>query len=147
MEIPFLDFAGMHGDLKKELVHSSEEVLGSGWLVMGRHLREFEAQWVSYERAEHGIGVSNGLDGLVLALRALGVVEGDEVIVPSHTHVASWLAVSHVGATPVPVEGSLETGLSKSRGNTGLVEVATTGFTSNGPVIRLKRTILIKSHA
>ena len=111
MKVPFLSFSGMHDGLKKEFVDAFEGVLDSGWLVMGRHLQEFEAQWASYVGAEHGIGVSNGLDGLMLALRAIGVGEDDEVIVPSHTYVASWLAVSHVGATPVPVEGSLETGL------------------------------------
>ena len=111
MKVPFLSFSGMHDGLKKEFVDAFEGVLDSGWLVMGRHLREFETQWASYVGTEHGVGVSNGLDGLVLALRALEVGEGDEVIVPSHTYVASWLAVSHVGGTPVPVEGSLETGL------------------------------------
>ena len=111
MKIPFLDFSGMHDGLKREFVVAFEGVLDSGWLVMGRYLREFEAKWASYVGAEHGIGVSNGLDGLVLALRALEVGEGDEVIVPSHTYVASWLAVSHVGAVPVPVEGSLDSGL------------------------------------
>ena len=111
MRVPFLDFSGMHDGLKKEFVDAFGGVLDSGWLVMGRHLREFEAKWASYVGAEYGIGVSNGLDGLVLALRALEVGAGDEVIVPSHTYVASWLAVSHVGAVPVPVEGSLDSGL------------------------------------
>ena len=111
MKVPFLSFSGMHDGLKREFVDAFEGVLDSGWLVMGRHLREFEVQWASYVGAQDSIGVSNGLDGLILALRALGVGKGDEVIVPAHTYVASWLAVSHVGAIPVPVEGSLETGL------------------------------------
>ena len=111
MKVPFLDFTGMHDGLKGEFVSAFEDVLQSGWLVMGGRLLDFESQWSEYVGAGCGVGVSNGLDGLILALRSLGVGEGDEVIVPSHTYVASWLAVSHVGATPVPVEGSLETGL------------------------------------
>jgi dTDP-4-amino-4,6-dideoxygalactose transaminase len=71
---------------------------------MGEELRSFETEYADYCGAAHCVGVGNGLDALVLALRALGVGPGDEVIVPSNTYIATWLAASHVGATPVPVE-------------------------------------------
>lgn len=111
MKVPFLAFEGMHEPLREALTEAFLKVLDSGWLVAGGHLKEFETEWANYLGCGQSVGVSNGLDGLELALRACGVGEGDEVLLPSHTYVASFLAVSHVGAVPVPVEGSLETGL------------------------------------
>ena len=111
MKVPFLSFDGMHGPIKDELNDAFRAVLDSGWLVTGSRLAAFETEWGGYLGGVTGIGVSNGLDGLELALRACDVGEGDEVLVPSHTYVASFLAISHVGATPVPVECSLATGL------------------------------------
>ena len=111
MKVPFLSFDGMHGPIKDELNDAFRTVLASGWLVTGSRLAAFESEWGRYLGGSTGIGVSNGLDGLELALRACDVGEGDEVLVPSHTYVASFLAISHVGATPVPVECSLATGL------------------------------------
>jgi len=111
MRIPFLNWEGQHAELRHGFGEAMNAVLDSGWLVMGRHLRSFEESWAGYLGVKSSVGVSNGLDGLVLSLKALGIGQGDEVIVPSHTYIASWLAVSHVGAVPVPVEGSLETGL------------------------------------
>jgi dTDP-4-amino-4,6-dideoxygalactose transaminase len=79
-------------------------VLNSGWYILGSEVEAFENEWAAYCGASHAIGVANGLDALVLALKAIGLGPGDEVIVPSHTFVATWLAVSAVGARPVPVE-------------------------------------------
>ncbi|MDP2007016.1 MAG: DegT/DnrJ/EryC1/StrS family aminotransferase [Rubrivivax sp.] len=79
-------------------------VLESGWYILGEESKAFEREFADFCGTDHCIGVANGLDALVLSLRALDVGPGDEVIVPSNTFVATWLAVSHVGATPVPVE-------------------------------------------
>jgi len=79
-------------------------VYDSQWYVLGEEVRAFEQEYAAFSQVAHCVGVGNGLDALTLALRALGVGPGDEVIVPSNTYIATWLAVSHVGATPVPVE-------------------------------------------
>ena len=102
--IPFLDLKSINLTQRAELVAAFENVLDSGWYVMGEELKRFEAEYADYCEAAHCVGVGNGLDALGLALRALGVGPGDEVIVPSNTYIATWLAVSHLGATPVPVE-------------------------------------------
>jgi len=102
--IPFLDLKSINLSQRAELVAAFESVLDSGWYVMGEELKRFEAEYADYCEAGHCVGVGNGLDALSLALRALGVGPGDEVIVPSNTYIATWLAVSHLGATPVPVE-------------------------------------------
>jgi dTDP-4-amino-4,6-dideoxygalactose transaminase len=78
--------------------------MDSGWYIMGQELTAFESEFATYSGVKHCIGVGNGLDALVLLLRAYGVGPGDEVLVPSNTFIATWLAVSQVGATPVPVE-------------------------------------------
>ena len=102
--IPFLDLRSINLAQRAELVAAFENVLDSGWYVMGEELKRFEAEYADYCEAAHCVGVGNGLDALSLALRALGIGPGDEVIVPSNTYIATWLAVSHLGATPVPVE-------------------------------------------
>src|SRR4029079_16875511 len=79
-------------------------VLSSGWFVLGPEVEAFEAEFAAFVDTSHCVGVGNGLDAIELALRALGVGEGDEVIVPSNTYIATWLAVTRVGATIVPVE-------------------------------------------
>ena len=110
-EVRFLSFEGMHDPLEEDFTAVFQKVLKSGWLVTGNELGHFEQDWAKFLGCRHAVGVSNGLDGLELALRACDVGEGDEVLVPSHTYVASFLAISHVGATPVPVECSSATGL------------------------------------
>ena len=102
--IPFLDLGAAYRELKTEIDGAVHRVLDSGWYVLGPEVEAFEAEWAAYCGAQHAVGVANGLDALVLALRALDVGPGDEVIVPSNTYIATWLAVSAVGATPVPVE-------------------------------------------
>lgn len=102
--IPFLDLGAAYRELKTEIDAAIQRVLDSGWYILGPEVEAFEAEWAAFCEADHAVGVANGLDALILALRALGVGEGDEVIVPSNTYVATWLAVTAVGARPVPVE-------------------------------------------
>lgn len=104
MKIPFLDLRAAYRELKPEIDAAVSRVLDSGWYILGPEVEAFEAEWAAYCEAKRAVGLANGLDALTLALRALGVGPGDEVIVPSNTYIATWLAVSAVGATPVPVE-------------------------------------------
>ncbi|PVY43035.1 DegT/DnrJ/EryC1/StrS family aminotransferase [Pontibacter virosus] len=104
MKIPFLNFEPMHAAVKAEMQLAFEQVYDSYWYVMGKCLTDFERAYSQFSNVEHTIGVSNGLDALHLALKALGVGPGDEVIVPSNTYIATALAASYVGATPVFVE-------------------------------------------
>jgi dTDP-4-amino-4,6-dideoxygalactose transaminase len=102
--IPFLDLGATYRELQKELDDAWQRVMGSGWYVLGREVASFEDEFAGYCGVKHCIGVANGLEALFLALTAWGVGAGDEVIVPSNTYIATWLAVSHTGARPVPVE-------------------------------------------
>ncbi len=102
--IPFLDLGAAYRELKTEIDAAIHRVLDSGWYILGPEVEAFETEWASYCEASHAVGLANGLDALILALRALGVGPGDEVIVPSNTYIATWLAVTAVGARPVPVE-------------------------------------------
>jgi dTDP-4-amino-4,6-dideoxygalactose transaminase len=102
--VPFLDLKAINLSQREELVEAFTRVLDSGWYVLGQEVARFEEEYADHCNARHCVGVANGLDALVLVLRAWGIGPGDEVIVPSNTYIATWLAVSHVGATPVPVE-------------------------------------------
>lgn len=104
MKVPFLDLRAAYLELKPEIDAAVARVLDSGWYIGGEEVESFEAEWSAYCEAKHAIGVANGLDALHLALRSMGVGQGDEVIVPSNTYIATWLAVSQIGATPVPVD-------------------------------------------
>ncbi len=104
MLVPFFSFGPNQAPLRTELTAAMEAVLDTGWLVLGKAVEEFEAVWAAACTVPHAVGVGNGLDALTLALRGLGVGPGDEVIVPANTYIATWLAVTHVGATIVPVE-------------------------------------------
>jgi dTDP-4-amino-4,6-dideoxygalactose transaminase len=102
--VPFLDLKAIQLQQQDALREAFDRVLHSGWYILGNEVTQFEAEYARYCEAAHCVGVANGLDALTLALRAMDVGPGDEVIVPSNTYIATWLAVSHVGATPVPVE-------------------------------------------
>lgn len=102
--VPFLDVGATWRELKPELEAAVMGVLESGYYIGGPELDRFEAEFAAYTETAHAVGVANGLDALRLSLEAMGIGRGDEVIVPSHTYIATWLAVSQVGATPVPVE-------------------------------------------
>ncbi len=94
----------MNADVKAALLPSFENFIDKGWYILGDQLKQFEKDYAAYCDANYCAGLANGLDALIVALKVLGVGEGDEVIVPSNTYIASWLAVSYVGATPIPVE-------------------------------------------
>jgi dTDP-4-amino-4,6-dideoxygalactose transaminase len=107
--IPFLDLKAPYEELKQELDDAIARVVSSGWFIGGPEVDKFEDDFATYCGAPHCVGVANGLDALHLALRAMDVGPGDEVIVPSNTYIATWLAVSQCGATPVPVEPDART--------------------------------------
>ena len=109
MKIPFLDLKAPHVELRNELRAAFERVLDSGWYIQGDELLRFEKEFAEYCEVEHCIGVGNGLDALHLILRAYAIGEGDEVIVPSNTYIATWLAASYAGAIPIPVDPDLRT--------------------------------------
>lgn len=109
MEIPFVSFRPMEKELNKELRDAFERVLGASWYIGGKEDEKFEKAFAAYCGTKYCVGVGNGLDALMLVLKALGVGEGDEVIVPSNTYIATALAVTYVGATPVFVEPKIET--------------------------------------
>lgn len=102
--VPFLDLQAPYRELRADVDAAVARVLASGWYVLGDEVRAFEEEFARYCGTAHAVGVSNGLDALHVVLRAWGVGAGDEVIVPSHTFIATWLAVTYAGATPVPVE-------------------------------------------
>lgn len=104
MKVPFLDLGATYRELKDDIDAAVQRVLDSGWYILGPEVEAFEAEWAAYCDADHAVGLANGLDALILALRALDIGAGDQVIVPSNTYIATWLAVSAVGAQPVPVE-------------------------------------------
>lgn len=108
--VPFLDVSATYTELAGEIDTAIARVLRSGQFVLGENVRSFETEWAAHVGARHCVAVGNGLDALKLSLMALGVSVGDEVIVPSNTFIATWLAVSAVGATPVPVEPVEATG-------------------------------------
>src|SRR5258708_28565728 len=102
--IPFLDLRAATREIREEIDAGVARVLDSGLYLLGRELAAFESEFADYAGVKHCIGVGNGLDALVLSLKALGARFGDEVLVPSNTYIATWLAVSSVGARPVPIE-------------------------------------------
>jgi dTDP-4-amino-4,6-dideoxygalactose transaminase len=104
MKVPFLDIHASYAELKDEFDAAYHRVMHSGWVLLGKETECFEAEFAHYCEAKHCVAVGNGLDALRLVLQAWGIGPGDEVIVPAHTFIASWLAVSALGATPVPVE-------------------------------------------
>lgn len=99
----------MNEEIKAELLPSFENFIDKGWYILGDQVKQFEQDYANYCTTKHAVGVANGLDALIIALKTLNIGVGDEVIVPSNTYIASWLAVSYVGATPVPVEPRFET--------------------------------------
>ncbi len=107
--IPFLNFEPMHSLIREEMRLCFDIVYDSYWYVLGKNVNEFEESYAAFNQTQHCVGLSNGLDALHLALKACGIGQGDEVIVPSNTYIATVLAVSYVGATPVFVEPRLDT--------------------------------------
>lgn len=104
MKYEFLDVGFTYRSLKNEMDAACHRVLDCGMYIGGEAVTAFEEAFAAYCGADHCVGVGNGLDALVLALRASGIGTGDEVIVPANTFIATWIAVAQVGATPVPVD-------------------------------------------
>lgn len=102
--VPFLDLRDAFLELKKQIDEAIARVLDSGYYLLGPELEAFEHEFAHYLGVEYCVAVGSGLDALHLAMKALGVGRGDEVLVPGLTYIATWLAVSYAGATPVPVE-------------------------------------------
>ena len=109
MKVPFLEIKPGYDELRGEFDAAYHRVMDSGWVLLGKELEQFEAEFANYCQANFCVGLGNGLEALHLILRAYDIGAGDEVIVPSNTFIATWLAVSHAGATPVPVEPDPET--------------------------------------
>ena len=107
--IKFLDLHATYIELKEEIDQAVLRVLDSGCYVLGKEVELFEKNWASFCKAKHCLGLASGLDALIVSLKALDIGVGDEVIVPSNTYIATWLAVDSVGAKIVPVEPNLET--------------------------------------
>lgn len=109
LKVPFFSLEPQHQMIRGELLQAIQEVVEDNSFVLGNKLERFETTFATFSGSRFAAGVANGLDALVLSLRALGIGPGDEVIVPAHTFIATWLAVSNVGARPVPVEPDHET--------------------------------------
>ena len=104
MKIPFLNLKNIYSDLQFDFDNAYKRVMESGWYLNGPELKSFETSYAKYCGANHCVGVSNGLDALRLILQAYDIGEGDEVIVPAHTFIATWFSVSQTNALPVPVD-------------------------------------------
>jgi dTDP-4-amino-4,6-dideoxygalactose transaminase len=104
MHIPYLSFEAMHGGIREEMIGAFRDVYDSHWYVLGKEVASFEERYAAFNGVRHCVGVSNGLDALHLALKSLGIGPGDEVILPSNTYIATVLAVSYTGATPIFAE-------------------------------------------
>jgi len=109
MKVPFLDLRFDYLELQIELDAAWRRVMESGWYILGEEVEAFEREFAAYCGAKHCVGVANGLDALILILRGYDIGPESEVIVPANTYIATWLAVSYVGATPIPIEPDLQT--------------------------------------
>jgi len=103
------DFSSIHKDIKDQLKQVANRVIDDNWFILGKEVEQFELEYARYCGVKYCIGVNSGLDALFLILKALDIGCEDEVIVPAHTFIASWLAVSYAGAKPVPVEPEIQT--------------------------------------
>jgi dTDP-4-amino-4,6-dideoxygalactose transaminase len=104
VKVPFLDLRAAVDELRDEIDSAVNRVLSSGYYILGPEVDSFEREFAAYCESDHAVGVADGLDALHLVLRAWDIGPGEEVIVPSNTYIATWLAVSQCGATPVAVE-------------------------------------------
>jgi len=104
MAVPFLAFSPQHDPIRSDVLAAIASVYDAHWYVLGEQVAGFETEYSKFSQVAHTVGVANGLDALQLALEALGLQPGEEVLVPSNTYIATWLAVSRAGGIPVPVE-------------------------------------------
>lgn len=126
MNIPFYTFEHIHTpEIKEEIKQSFAKILDKGNFINGEEVGQFEQEFATFSGAKHAVGVSNGLDALRMALVALGIGKGDEVIVPSNTYIATWLAATDIGCIIIPVEPRKDT----YNINPDLIEAAITSKT------------------
>ena len=104
MKVPFATMKYMHADIKKEIMNKFEEIYDKGMYILGEEVELFEKEYAKFVGTKYCVGVGNGLDALRVSMIALGIGDGDEVIVPSNTYIATALAVSYTGAKPVLVD-------------------------------------------
>jgi dTDP-4-amino-4,6-dideoxygalactose transaminase len=109
MNVPFLELKPGYDELRSEFDAAYHRVMDSGWYLLGEELEQFETEFAAYCEEKFCVAVGSGLDALHLILKAYGIGSGDEVVVPSNTFIATWLAISHAGATPIPVDPDSET--------------------------------------
>lgn len=109
MKVPFVSFKSTNALLRDQMINSFEEVYDSGWYILGEKVSSFEKAYAAFSETKFCIGVANGLDALHISLKTLGIGEGDEVIVPSNTYIATALATSYTGATPILTEPDYDT--------------------------------------
>jgi dTDP-4-amino-4,6-dideoxygalactose transaminase len=109
LKVPFLNLQIQHDAVKADIEAAFHEVFESNSFIVGENVKSFEKEYATFSQTKEAIGVSSGLDALILSLKALGIGMGAEVIVPSNTFIATALAVSHVGAKPVFVEPKMDT--------------------------------------
>ena len=109
MKIPYLNFEPMHSEIRTEILDAFKKIYDRNWFILGQSLNAFEQEFAKYCDTNYCIGCGNGLDALSIILRGYDIGEGDEVIVPSNTYIATALAVSYVGASVVFVEPDIKT--------------------------------------
>jgi dTDP-4-amino-4,6-dideoxygalactose transaminase len=102
--IPFLSFEYQHKQIRQEVEKTLMSVYDDGWFISGKELAAFEGEFAAFTGTKYSVGVGNGLDALTISLLSSNIQQGDEVIVPAHTYIATWLAVSRVGGKVIPVE-------------------------------------------
>ena len=107
--IPFLSFDYQDKLYRELLINEMIDVLDSKWYILGNKVQIFETEYAKLHKTNFALGVANGLDALIISLKVIGIKPGDEVLVPSNTYIASWLAVSALGAIPIPIEPDEET--------------------------------------
>lgn len=108
MKVPFSELSNMHKEIEEEVLEKFKIVYEKNWFIHGEEDRLFEKEFAAFCGAKYCVGCGNGLDALYLILRAMDIKEGDEVIIPSNTYIASALAVTYTGATPIMVEPILD---------------------------------------
>lgn len=133
MKIPFSTMKYMHKEIRTEMIEKFTEIYDNGWYISGREVSNFEKEFATFIGTKYCVGVGNGLDALRLALLALDIGNGDEVIVPSNTYIATALAVSYTGAKPILVDPSIDTYNLSSKG----IEEAITDKTKAILVVQL----------
>ncbi len=104
MIVPFFSFQDVPGSIQDEWATAAERVLRSGIFIGGSEVELFEKEWADYLKASNCVGVANGMDAITIALKSLGIKSGMKVAVPSHTFIATWLAVENIGAEPIGID-------------------------------------------